>query len=56
MLKIATGIVVALLLWPLFGLYGVFGALPILVMCGIAAVALFGRTSTPQDDVQRLDR
>ena len=54
MARIVIGILVMLLVGPLFGMYGLFGALPILVMFGIVAVALFGRTSTPDDDVTRL--
>jgi hypothetical protein len=50
MARLVIAIVVALLLWPLFGTLGLFGALPFLVLSGIAAVALFGKTSQPPDD------
>lgn len=49
--RLVFGVVVALVLWPFFGMYGLFGAVPFLVICGLIAVALFGKSSPPNDDV-----
>ena len=55
MVRLILGAVCALLIWPFFGIYGLVGALPFLVMCGIGALALFGRSdSRSDDDVTRL--
>jgi hypothetical protein len=43
MARLVIAIVVALVLRPLFGTYGLFGVPAFLFFCGIAALALFGR-------------
>ena len=45
MVRIVFGIVAVIILWPLSALYRLIGALPLLVLCSIAAVALFAWTN-----------
>ena len=52
--RLVFGAVVALLIWPFFGMLGLLGAVPFLVVCGVIAVGLFGGAKPTDDDVTRL--
>jgi hypothetical protein len=53
--RLVFGAVIALVIWPFFGLLGLLGVVPFLVLCGVIAVGLFGRSKPPENDVTGLN-